>query len=47
LDCSFSDEKQKVANMCFMAIESENKVYSSDNETNPSYDELNDALDSL
>jgi hypothetical protein len=47
LDCSSNDEKEKVANMCFMAIKSKNKVHSSDNETNPSYDELNDAFDSF
>jgi hypothetical protein len=40
-DCNSNDEEKKVANMCFVAIESRNEVYSSDNETNPSYDELN------
>ena len=43
-DSSSSDEEEHVANMCFMAIESENEVLSSDDESDPSYIELHEQL---
>ena len=39
-DSSSSDEEKQVANICFMAIESKNKIQSMD-------DELNDVFESL
>ncbi|KAG5235596.1 UBN2 domain-containing protein [Salix suchowensis] len=46
-DSSSSDEEEHVANMCFMAIESENEVLSSDDESDPSYIELHEQLENL
>lgn len=46
-DSSSNDEEEHVANMCFMAIESENEVQSSDDESDPSYIELYEQLENL
>lgn len=43
-DSSLNDEEKHVANMCFMAIENENEVQSLDDESDPNYNELHDAL---
>jgi len=47
LDSSSSDNKDNVANICFMAIEINNKVLFSDDQSRLSYDELHDAFESL
>jgi hypothetical protein len=47
LDSSSSDDKDHVANICFMAIDIDNKVLSSDDKSKLSYDELHDAFESL
>jgi agmatine/peptidylarginine deiminase len=44
---SSSDEKEFMANMCFMAIKNENELQSLDDESDPTYDELHDAFESL
>jgi hypothetical protein len=44
LDSSSSDNKDNVANICFMAIEINNKVLFSDDQSRLSYDELHDAF---
>ena len=44
---SLSDKEEYVANMCFMEIESKNKVQSSNDESNPTYEKLHDALEYL
>uniref|UniRef100_A0A2K1YGD8 UBN2 domain-containing protein n=1 Tax=Populus trichocarpa TaxID=3694 RepID=A0A2K1YGD8_POPTR len=44
---SSSDEKEFMANMCFMAIKNKNELQSLDDESDPTYDELHDAFESL
>jgi len=44
---SSSDDEDHVANMCFMAIKSDNDVLSLDDEYDLSYDELHDEFESL
>jgi hypothetical protein len=46
-DFSSRDDKEYVVNMDFMAIESDNKVLFSDDESNLSYYELHDTFESL
>jgi hypothetical protein len=46
-DSSLHDQEKHVANMCFIAIENENELQSLDDESNPNYNELHDALESL
>jgi hypothetical protein len=47
LDSSSSDNKDNVANICFMEIEINNKVLFPDDQSRLSYDELHDAFESL
>jgi agmatine/peptidylarginine deiminase len=44
---SLSNKEEYMANMCFMEIKSKNKVQSSNDESNPTYEKLHDALEYL
>lgn len=44
---SSSSDEEHIANMCFITIKSENKVYFSNDESNLSYNELHNAFESL
>jgi agmatine/peptidylarginine deiminase len=41
------DDKEHVVNICFMAIERENEVISSNDESDVFYNELHDAFETL
>ena len=46
-DSSLSDDEEHVVNMCFMAIKNDNKVMSSDDESDLFYNELHDSFETL
>ena len=45
LDSSSSDDKDHVTNICFMAIEIDKEVFSLNDQSKLSYDELHDAFE--